>query len=346
MAMNKVTQQEIAAALGLSRNTVSKVFNESDAIAAKTRKAVIKTAMEMGYKHIGNDFYKELSDSSPKVTETVAFVCRRNDIHGYWSKIINGLENAVSKNGMSLVLCMVDPEQEETCELPATLRNMAHKGIVTTGIFISEYYHKINSLGIPWVSIDTAYDISSLNLLCDTIMCNNIETIEQIVKTLAAQGHTKIGYIGDAFLSRAYMERWMGFQQAMNGLGLPIDHQCCLAEAGCYHYVDGEELRSLLRNLTDKVTAIVCSSDSVALPITHCLSNIGLSVPNDIAISGFDDLDEGVRASLTTVKNFPEDTGKCAGETLFWRMQNVERPLQTVQIQAEIIYRNSTNKTI
>jgi len=341
----KITQQDIAAALGVSRNTVSKVFNGNDCVAEKTCAEVICTADRLGYKHANRPSLTETAGSDPRTGGTIAFVSRRDTTNDYWANLVWGVEKSVSASGMHLTLCMVDREEEMRLELPASLKNPAFRGIITIGVFSSKYYRVINDIGIPWVSIDTACDINSHNLMCDVIMSNNAEMTEELTKALIAKGHSKIAFIGDIYISLAYTERWLGFYKAMNEAGLPVKKHHCVTEAAEEHYFGGD-INDILRNIAGDATAIVCATDTIALHVIHSLAKMGYSVPGDIAVTGYDNLKESIRTSLTTVDNDSKYAGLRAAEEMFWRMKNPARPLEIIRVQAKCIYRDSTEGII
>ena len=347
MANHKITQKDIAEALGLSLSTVSKVFNGSKTISAKVHTVVIKKAIEMGYKNVNPEMLKEL-EPAPLSDGTVAFCCRRNEMTGeYWPRIIRGVENALRKAGISLMLCITDLSEEEKPELPSALTNMPHKGIITLAKFPKEYYRKINDLGLPWISIDTAPDMGSPNIMSDIVTVNNSEAVWKITERLIRQGHTEIAFVGDVKTSLAYRERWEGYARAMREADIALKEKFCITSPRPKNYFDFEaELKEPLSEIAGEVTAIVCAADVIALYIVHYLSGAGYRVPEDICVSGFDDIKESGRTSLTSVKNYPEHVGNKAGEQLLSRIADAEQPLEIIRIETQVLFRDSTNKVM
>jgi DNA-binding LacI/PurR family transcriptional regulator len=173
-----------------------------------------------------------------------------------------------------------------------------------------------------------------------TINNESINTIRKLVNMLYNDGHRKIGFIHGDKYSFVSNERFAGYitGQIMND----IDYDPKYVYFGHFSEETGYEAAKYFAN-TD-VTAVVCASDIIAIGLIKGLNDLGLSVPNDISVTGYDDLDisKYVTPSLTTVKQDLDLIGEKALSTLLSMMMN--RSSQRIVINGDIIIRNSTSK--
>ena len=185
--MEKVTQETIAEQLHLSRNTVSKVFNGIPGVKAKTRERILEQARLLGYTHplLGNaggppDENTPVSKSTEsrptaELRYDIAFVCYQKSISDFfWMPIILNLERTLSQHGCTMRFVVIGLEHEQTMSPPGALLNNPPDGIVMAGLFQSEYYKSISSLGIPLVTFDISSDLFHCNRMCDVIMVENL----------------------------------------------------------------------------------------------------------------------------------------------------------------------------
>lgn len=346
MPKHKITQDYIAKELNISRKTVSKVFNNAEGIKPETKNMVLAKAQELGYTHINSEeLMVELTQEAEAnrfKMHNVAFVCFEGSFWGsYWTSILSGLENTLRKSNANLQFAIVSQEEHQQVELPLSLTNWDFDGIITCGVFSKEYYIKLKSLGIPFVSLDINTELASLHEICDVVMVENEATIYTITKTLIEKGHRDLCFIGAKDSCLSFRERWNGFYRAMTEYGLPCDPEANLTEYSEIKYYSCSEIISKLNDRRRSPTAFVCANDNVAGTANALKSPPYNYLSSDVQITGFDNIVEfaSVLATCPTVEIYPEEIGKSLAELLMWRRQNRDRQYRVVRLNSKVVFR-------
>ena len=338
--MVRVSTQDIANKLNLSRNTVSKALNDNPEVTEKTKKLVIETAIQMGYKRISRQDLLETQDSGFN-KDICLLVHEREMGNSYWNTILKGAEEFLTAQKYRIVLAILTENDEISNQLPPTLQNSTVAGIITIGTYSKNYYKRLKATDIPLVTIDTAADVRSNNLICDTIMACNHSTVFDITERLIQNGYRKIAFAGNPDVCRSIRERWNGFWEAMQTYGLEIfDEYKVFRNINIYL----ETLDDYFEDTVSLPEAIVCANDNVANKIRKVLKAKGIQIPGDIAISGFDDYDTGIEEPklLTSVNYNIEELGSLAARQILYRIEKPDASLVLVRLTSTVIYRQST----
>lgn len=340
--MAKVNTADIAEKLGLSRNTVSKALNDRPEVAEKTKKLVIETAVQMGYKGLGKqNFQKTKENSRNKDICLLLPECEINN--NYWSRILKGVEEYLTAHKYRIVLAIVTEEDAESLRLPLTLQNNTVSGIITIGIFSKEYYEKLGNNSIPVVTIDTAADIKSNNLLNDTIMISNHGAVYDITEHMIKNGYREIAFAGAPDSCRSIRERWNGFRDAMRDNSVDI-----LEKYNVFQKIDGHEEKDIGTYFEEVIPlpeALVCANDNVAHKMIELLEKRGIQVPEDMAVSGFDDFDDDRFQKvneLTSVTYNIAELGNLAARQILYRIKYPEASCMMIRLASTVVFRAST----
>ncbi|MBE0344234.1 LacI family transcriptional regulator, partial [Paenibacillus sp. 28ISP30-2] len=151
---SKVTIQDIADALGISRNTASKALNGVENIPAVTRDKVIKKAVELKYKQ-----FSYMETASEKQGNIALLTCNLPNSSHFGSLLISGLEKEISNQGYTLSIYFVRENDINTMTLPGNFEPSNVAGIFCIEMFSKEYSKLITDLGIPTIFIDCAADM-------------------------------------------------------------------------------------------------------------------------------------------------------------------------------------------
>lgn len=340
--MKKVTQQEIADALGISRLTVSKALNGLSGINGDMKQMVLQKAYELGYrkKGIQNENENNISDQAVSL-----FTFEGGHIGTFWGLVINGITNGLLKNGMDLNLCLVQKHNETDFEIPQNFNPKRSKGIITLGNFNKHHIKKIQAFGLPLVSIDTIMEADDYCLITDTVMMCNEEPVRSITESLIKNGHREIGYVGGTASCRSFLERFLGFKRGMQENDLPVKENLCCLHTG-NSAMTAEMIQKAVVQLAELPTAFVCANDFTALNVIKALQMKDITVPEDIAVSGFDNTFESDLLKLTTVDCRKVELGERAAEELFMRIKYPSHPLVSVRMMTKVIFRESTKKIV
>ncbi|WP_248547749.1 LacI family DNA-binding transcriptional regulator [Paenibacillus odorifer] len=341
MAREKVTIQDIADALGISRNTASKALNGTNGIPDETRNKVIKKAIELKYKQFA---FMDTESVQPRNSGNIALLTENlpNTSH-FGSKLISGMEKRISAEGYNLSMHIIRDIDQESLSLPNNFDVANVDGIICIELFNSEYSKLITSLGIPTIFIDCSADICYPEFQADVLLMENEHSTYQLTKKLIDGGYTSLGFIGDYNHCRSFNERWVGFNRALIESGVHLDLSQCILDDDRLFFSSPEWADAKLSQINQLPSAFVCANDYIAVTFMKSLKNM-LSIPNDLVICGFDNGPESsiVEPHLTTVHIYSNQMGVKAAEMLLSRIHDPKQPYQVSHIYTKLILREST----
>ena len=181
MAKNRVTLQDIAAACGLSRNTVSKVFNSRGTVPESTRQQVLTKAREMGYfSMLETEPVDVAANSAPR---SIAVFSRSNSLnHNFALLFLKGFTDTVCRMGYVVQMYELCEEELKGLQLPQKLALDNTVGILGIELFDKDYIHYLCGLGIPTIMADCYYGVQQTMLPCDVISMENYASTKVITE--------------------------------------------------------------------------------------------------------------------------------------------------------------------
>ena len=168
----------------------------------------------------------------------------------------------------------------------------------------------------------------------------------QLVEHLIGKGARRIGFVGDPYHCNSFHERWIGFYNALANAELPLEKALCILDPDTASYGDAAWLAEKLRRMPQLPDALICVNDYIALHAMTALKQLGLSIPEQIMVTGFDGTAQSavVEPSLTTVQIPGAEIGRIAADMLLSRIANPDRPPISVYMKTTPIWRESTNR--
>lgn len=344
--MSRVTIQDIADALGISRNTVSKALNQSDGIAPTTRDKVLQKAIEMGYKQFSYVSMLTKVGShipTPSVPQSAGVVALMTTTlftqHGHFGLLmLDHIKKELSQLGFSTEIHVIDKESLFHCTLPNTFVKEQVRAIICIEMLNRAYGEMICSLNIPVLLVDGPANLSGNPLPADQLYMENSNGITQIVHDIIAKGKRKIGFIGDYRHCQSFYERYAAFRMAMLMENVPI------CEAFCITSQTLSERETQLNTLTELPDLFLCANDFVAVEAINILRNRGISIPQDVLFAGFDDAPESriITPPLTTIHIHSQSMAYNAVQLLVSRIAEPALDYRVIHTETSLIYRDST----
>lgn len=316
----KISMQDIADRIGISKNAVSLALSGKSGVGEQVRLIVEHTAKEMGY--VPPSAARQAAQAARNILVLVPerVVSHVDYEHfRFFHDMLWILEESIRARGCNAVIARIDREMERKRILPGLYGDVEHIGVILFGIADKPYARMVWETGVPIVMLDSYYR----DLPCAAAVSANTEGAEAVVRQLIRRGHRRIGFIGPANLTTSHEERWFGYWRAMREEGLPIEESHTLLEAGDFDEAKNErEIGELLRRVglgtdTDGCglnraaadtevgidenlhaaanklpTAFFCGNDRLALLLIRRLRAIGIDVPRQIEIGGFDGLEQ------------------------------------------------------
>ncbi|MBB3113957.1 LacI family transcriptional regulator [Paenibacillus phyllosphaerae] len=342
MTRDKVTIQDIADALGISRNTASKALNGNESIPAETRNKVIKKAAELKYKQFA---FVDTEGMIARTTGNIAlFTSNMPNSSHFGSLLLSGLEKKISSDGFNLSIHFVREPEISQLLLPNNFEPSKVDGIICIEMFNKAYSDLIGSLGIPAIFIDASARIDFSELQADVILMENDHSTHSVVKRLIRNGHKRIGFAGDYNHCLSFYERWAGYNRALLEAGLPADPASCIVGEDRFFNDGSTWIDDQLEAMEQLPSAFVCANDFIAVAVMRTLKGRNIRVPDEVAVVGFDNSPESriIEPPLTTVHIPNSDMGIITAELLLSRIKNPSKPYQVAHVQTEPIYREST----
>lgn len=345
--MKKVTIQDIAKKLNLSRNTVAKALNNSDTVSYETRFLVIETAYEMGYSKLSQVVLNEFNVRN-KMDETKSIVVlTRREISFFWNSVIMGISDELNKYGCKLQFNFISEQDEKSLVLPIDFKEEV-SGVIILSIFSDDYVSLIVKQNVAVVFLDGPVELGDTSKFGDTVVCEGRNSIRTITLDLIARGLTKIAFIGDITYSKTINDRYEGYLAALRKADIRMDNSIIASYHTTHKFYKKHEVEEAIDKFPYMPQAIVCANDDIALFTIRYLHSKGLSVPDDVAVTGYDNIEVMSQAEpmLTTVKVGNQRLGRRLVQKLMWRLKNPTFPKEVLYINSEVIFRESSEKSI
>lgn len=343
----KVTIQDIADALNISRNTVSKAINGTGIVSPDTKTKIFNKAAELGYKQFAmlNPNYSDSIVPQPNY-EIALFTHSVLSNSHFSSPLLHTFQEQISSLGYRLSMYIIRDDFIDQCKLPPNFNHECTKGIIAIEMFNEKYTNFLCDLEIPTLFIDTFANTKCEAINSDTLYMENTNSTYRLTQSLINSGYTKIGFVGDYLHCHSFYERWCGYRHAMQDSLLNNFSKYCILENDDLPYYNQELLVSKLKALPCLPEAFVCANDFLAVDIIRALKSMNISVPDDIKICGFDNSPESmvIDPPLTTVQIPGESMGHFAAEILLSRINSPKLSYRTIYVQTQIINRLSTQK--
>ena len=339
----KVTIQDIADALGISRNTVSKAINNSEGLAEATREKILQKAVEMGYKQFSYfSTFVSASATSPTITGyqgeiallTSTFLTQSH----FASTMLDKFQREIAQLGYTMNTHRVTAANLKEKSLPLSFRADQVKAIICIEMFDRAYDEMVCELGLPVLFVDGPAKWDGFSLPADQLYMDNTTEISRFVTDMLRQGRKRIGFIGNYTHCQSFYERYTAFRCAMLMAGAEVDEACCV----CYNHQD--EIAERLDAIRELPDVFICANDFVAGDTMRALFSIGKTVPEDVRLLGFDDSAESRRSRpmLSTVHIHTQIMAVTAMQLLLSRIEQPSLDYRTVHTETELIYRDST----
>lgn len=334
----KVTMDVIAEKLSISKNTVSLALRGMPGISENTRKIIEETANELGYKYKANV-------RSGTATRNLCLIIARStrDSIGFFSYVQLGIEDEAKKNNINTIIHYYD-ENDEKFETPNCVRDGMVSGIITLGRISRKTISCIISCNLPVVMVDNYFD----NLVMDCVLTDNQCGGYVAAEHLIGCGHTKIGFLGDISASISFYDRYQGYLKALRDLRIEINESYSIIDRKL-EAVAAEDIEKIINEMKTRVglpTAFVCCNDAEAVVIIKVLKNMGIAVPDEVSIMGFDDIEtaRNVTPELTTMRVQKELMGKKAVCRLLEKLDNSAYLTEKILLSACLIERQSVKQ--
>lgn len=352
----KTTIQDIADALGVSRNTVSKAINNSEGLAEATRERILRKAVEMGYKQFAyvQALYQsasgleQSSEAAPTARTPEAAAEPGREIallttfyfsaSHFASLMLDRLRQELLRLGYRLNTYHVSVEELRERRLPFAFQPEQVSAVVCIEMFDWDYDNMLCGLGLPILFVDGPPRVGGRSLPADQLYMDNSTELSRLLSELLRKGIRRIGFLGDYLHCQSFFERYMTFRIAMALEGVPVEERFILPSNSI------PELSRGLEALEELPELFVCANDFVAYDALQILRRLGKRVPEDLMLCGFDDAPESrmVVPALTTVHIHTQAMAFSAAQLLLTRIREPSLDYRKLYTETDLVLREST----
>jgi len=285
-----VTSNEVARLAGVSQSTVSRVFSDKQLVANETSAKVVQAARSLGYKP--NAIARSL-------------ITRRTDMIGivmaeitspFYPYVLEKFTRRLHELGKRVLLFSTGPDGDVDETLQDVLRYQVDGLIVANAMLSSALVSEVAQRGTPLILFNRYVRGAQASAVC----CDNVAGGQLVADKLIEAGHRRLAYIAGKHNTSTNVDRERGFTERLR----EIDGGKLLREAGEYTYQSGYDAAKRLLERPERPDAIFCANDITALGAIDAARDLGVSVPEQLSIVGFDDIPAAgwTAYSLTTVR--------------------------------------------
>ncbi len=329
-----VTIIDVAREANVSPSTVSRVLNNAGTISPATVNSVYKAVEKLGYEPnmLARSFRK-------KETRTI-LILTPNMTNPYYSNILSGISDMSREMSYSSFICNTSAGTEQVKETLEMLPKHRADGAILLASEKGETWIRDFSEAYPIVQcseFDPEIPVPHVSI-------DNYKAAVEAVRYLIRLGHRKIGTISSVNHYLSTQLRLRGYQDALTEAGIKPETRLIGYASKDYNYASGCAIAEKLLSMQDRPTAIFCISDVLAMGAINTAKKLGLRVPQDISIIGFDDVEQTAMFSpqLTTIAQPCYALGQKSAELLFMKLARGENiPMETV-LPYEMVLREST----
>ncbi len=328
-----VTIKDIAKAAGVSHTTVSRALNGNPAISAKTADRIRELAQQMGYtpSAVAQSLLSRHTKTIGMVVTSIA--------DPFIARVVEGVEQIAHQAGYSVFLTTSGNDPDREIEVVKTLHRRRVDAIIVTSSRIGSLYtSQLDQIQVPIVLINNQGEGKYLH----SVMVDDEQGPKLAMEYLIELGHRRVGYVNTASHNRpkSSRQRLTTYRTMLESVGVPYDPKLVIESSLRGDFNRGQA--SLEPLLAANATATFCYNDLTAVGLLSACFQQGISVPSQLSVIGFDDIDASqyVSPPLTTIHQPSLRLGKRAMEMALDLLN--EKTVQNLVLPCELVVRGST----
>lgn len=314
--------KEVARRAGVSISTVSNVLNNKKNVGEGTREKILQICEELSY-------HPNVAGKSLKSGKSNTILFNFSDFdRSFYLRIINGISDYVNDNNFDLIICT-----DKSCKkyMNSTL---TCGSIILDKKMQDEVLNEIAKVNYPIVVLDRIIKHPYIK----SVVVNNYEPMFEMIQGVVDRGYRHFGFVGGPEETADNKERFKAFCDVLEHNHIPFQQKSYFA--GNYREKSGYTAAKILMLSRELPDCLVCANDNMAIGAIKAFRENGLRVPEDIAVTGFDNCDLAEAMGLTTVSIPNYERGYIAARYLIENIRG-QRNVETFKISAKIIWRES-----
>ncbi len=327
-----VNLHELAKAAGCSVSTVSRALtNSQHPVNDITRERILALANQMGYR-------PNVTARGLKMDKTFTIgLIVYNIASPFTPVLIRGIQEYLKQRDYFSIIISTDWDPELESEAVHQLISRSIDGIIFVESWRDEPNVTLDLANKPYVFVYRLFNGSYAN----SVLVDDRYGARLAVEHLIRLGHRRIGYISGPRDWNSSIDRLAGYQAVLAENGIAFDP--ALVAEGNWEVQSGYPAAKKFLDLSDRPTAIFAGNDFMALGAIYAIQDMGLSVPGDVAVVGYDDRDMASfsKPTITTIRSPSFEMGKLAAQLILNRLENQTEIQDPIRVPGQLIIRES-----
>lgn len=329
-----VTIQDVAKAAKVSVSTVSRVLNGKDDVSQDTQTRITKVIGKLGYTSnlAARSMRSRYKNLIGLVVPDIGFP--------YSIEIMKGVNRAIAESKFDLLLYTTGDVQKNGTAMHEQHYVSLLNNSITDGVLIVASAAADFITDSPIVAVDPHV----INPNYPSVQGMNYHGALEAMEYLIALGHRRIGFISGRPEIGSAVRRLQGYRDALVNAGIQVDEE--LIKPGDFTQKTGFKYAAQLLQSSEPPTAIFASNDQSAIGVIQAAEELGLKIPDDLSVVGFDNISEAKYLGLTTVDQFLEEMGYVAMQMLIKLINGEALELDIYKMQTKLIKRTSCRELV
>jgi DNA-binding LacI/PurR family transcriptional regulator len=323
------TSEDVAAMAGVSQSTVSRVFAGGANVSEKKRKKIMEVAEKLNYQPNA-----QARSLITRKTHIIGIVMR-NIRDPFYSAVLEIFYNRFAPLGYHLIFIHSENEEIQEKEITKLLEYNVEAAIITDAILSSNAAQKLERNDINVV----LFNRYSKNAKSSAVFCDNYMAAKQIALYLVETGHQYFAFISGPINTSTTIDRLKGFEEVLKEKNI----KNFVIQTGNYTYEGGFKATQELLAKHRKVDCIFCVNDITAIGAMDAIRTMGLKIPDDISVVGFDNIRPSGWApyTLTTWEQPLEEMVTSTVEIIMDKINGQSKGRKTLRMKGQLIVRNT-----
>ncbi|MDY3249098.1 MAG: LacI family DNA-binding transcriptional regulator [Candidatus Choladocola sp.] len=335
----KITINDIAKEAGVSTATVSRALSGTGTVKPETLRAIMDIANHMGYSAHLPTAAEHVSPGMISHEKCPVIMIHITDMSNpFYGKIIRGISDSVISHGYDFILSSLEVTPENIDKFISMIRQLGISGIITADITSSSCLEKISDV----VPVVQCCEFSE-NPYASSVGIDDYTAVQTVLDYFLSKGRTRIGFINGPLSYRYAQNRLRAYRTIMKENNITVKPHWIIQLPGLNHDMAFSSVIKLLSS-PDAPDCLCSVSDELAAAAIRAAHYCNLKVPNDILVIGFDNtnISQLSTPSITTISQPQFQLGFLASELLFEKIHNPLSEVKHINLNTELIIREST----
>ncbi len=331
MVRKSITMKDIAERLNVSIVTVSKALSDKEGVGEELKEKIKELAVQMGYRY--NAVAKAMKEGlsyNVGIIVPERFIGRQQS---FYLTFHTHISQALESFGYYGILQILSPEDEEKLVLPRFYSEKRVDGMIVLGQINKPYIETLQNTNTPIVFLDFYDEHSNIA----SVITDSFYAAYELTNYLIKNGHKEIAFVGNIYATSSIQDRFLGYYKSLIEHHLPLNHD--------YIINDRNEQGDFIDiAIPEKLpTAFVCNNDEIAHNLIMKLKGMGIDVPGDVSVAGFDDDIFATISTpkITTVQVDMAEMSRVAVKILINKINKSTKEYGRLLVKAKLVLRDS-----